>query len=169
MIRRRMAATIAASVGVVLLLVVGTAHSLLLDGLDGWLLSTFYQDDTTYAPRYSDAKFRSVTAGMDRAKVTALLGRPLHETWIYEHDAVNHLVLSIDLLGQVQAVSGPGASSHPNIQPGVSVATARSVLGPPSIETWAFTKTLHDSSYKVRVVVFRGGIVERKIHEYYWD
>jgi hypothetical protein len=129
----------------------GCAHVLLLDGLTGAVLPVFYGDDTIYARGYSDTKFRRITTGMTPAEVVALLGRPLREVREYEHRA-GRLAVEIDEDGRVRSGAPP-----------------ESDLGPPSAAVWSFTKTPNDSSYRVRVVRFRNGLVERIIHEYYVD
>ena len=140
-----------------------------MDGIDGWLLRTLYQDDTVYARSYSDREFMNVRAGLTQADVLTMLGRPLEESWIYEQEGTQHLVVRIDSRGRVSSIAGPGVSSVHGIHAGVSSEAARSTLGEPTVAAWAFTQTPNDSSYRVRVVVFRHGIVERTIHEYYLD
>ena len=54
-------------------------HFRSMDGLDALLFSRMFQEDTVYAPGYSDAAFRKVTVGMSQAEVLALLGPPLNE------------------------------------------------------------------------------------------
>jgi|SRR6267142_1587536 len=70
-----------------------TLHYYLLDGLDGWFISTVLSpavpQDTEYAAGYSDRAFRRVRVGMAASEVLALLGPPLdkrpleggRETW----------------------------------------------------------------------------------------
>ena len=129
----------------------GCAHVLLLDGFAGAILPAFYGDDTIYARGYSDTKFRRVTAGMTPAQVAALLGRPLREVREYAHSA-GRLEVEIDENGRVRSGS-----------------LSDSDLGPPSVAVWCFTRTPNDSSYRVRVVRFRNGLVEKIVHEYYLD
>ncbi|MFP2960797.1 outer membrane protein assembly factor BamE [Myxococcus sp. 1LA] len=79
--------------GVGLLLVGLSAHLLLLDGLDGLLLSAVFEPSTHFAPGYSWLAFRRVQPGMSRDKVMTLLGEPIsvHDTpsegtlWRYSH------------------------------------------------------------------------------------
>src|SRR5437764_1148905 len=49
----------------------------LLDGLDGWLFSGGFAEDTAYAAGYSDEAFRTVRLGMTTGDVLARLGPPL--------------------------------------------------------------------------------------------
>ena len=55
---------------------VGT-HYYLLDGLDGFIWSRLFQEDTRYSERYSDAAFRKVYPGVTQTTLTELLGQPL--------------------------------------------------------------------------------------------
>ncbi len=66
----------------VVAVVVGTAvaaHFWLVDGLAGWLWNLTMDEDTVYAPGYSDAGFRRVRGGMSVEQVHALLGPPLQK------------------------------------------------------------------------------------------
>jgi hypothetical protein len=55
---------------------VGT-NAWLIDGIDGWLWSLSLEEDTVYAPGYSDAAFRGIRRGMSVEEVHKLLGPPL--------------------------------------------------------------------------------------------
>jgi outer membrane protein assembly factor BamE (lipoprotein component of BamABCDE complex) len=61
-------------------------HHYLLDGLDGWFFSAvldFEEDeDTVYAPGYTDKGFRRIKRGMTEQEVLNILGVPLGEVWI---------------------------------------------------------------------------------------
>ena len=59
--------------------VAATYHFRSMDGLDGLFFSRLFQEDTIYAPGYSDTAFRKVTVGMSQAEVLALLGPPISE------------------------------------------------------------------------------------------
>jgi len=52
-------------------------HVYLLDGLDGWLVSRGFAEDTQHAAAYSDDAFRTVKRGMTTGDVLARLGPPL--------------------------------------------------------------------------------------------
>ena len=52
-------------------------HFYLLDGLDGWLFSQGFTEDTIYAAGYGDAAFRRVRVGMTADTVLSILGDPL--------------------------------------------------------------------------------------------
>jgi outer membrane protein assembly factor BamE (lipoprotein component of BamABCDE complex) len=48
-----------------------------MDGLKGIFFSSGIEDDTVWAPGYSDDAFLAVRSGMTREEVYALLGQPL--------------------------------------------------------------------------------------------
>jgi hypothetical protein len=52
-------------------------HVATLDGLDGLIWSSMFEEDTVYAPGYSDASFRKVANGMSESELKSLLGDPL--------------------------------------------------------------------------------------------
>ena len=60
-------------------------HYYCLDGISGWLLSRFYDEDTPYAPGYSDSAFRKVREGMTEDEVRDLLGQPL-DRWSLDNN-----------------------------------------------------------------------------------
>ena len=72
-------------------ILVGVTQYRLLDGIQGELFALAVEDDTEYAPGYSDAGFRHIDQGMSTNEVTRVLGPPLskaalegdHETWRY--------------------------------------------------------------------------------------
>jgi hypothetical protein len=65
----------------IVLVIVGgavyTAHSWLLDGIDGTIFAAVLPDDTVYAAQYTDAKFRQVAIGETQSAVLGTLGPPL--------------------------------------------------------------------------------------------
>ena len=166
MTRRRIAVALTA----LLLLIVSTAaaHWCLLDGLDGWLLSTISRDDTSYAPRYSTRGFRSISVGMTLSTVADRLGQPLAEIWTYQRGGEDYLVVDI-ANRHVLSSRGPGTPHTPQVKVGVPAEDVMKSLGVPVIVSWVFTKSMHDSSYRMRTIVFRDGRVDRTIHDYYWD
>jgi hypothetical protein len=96
-----------------------TGHLYLLDGLDGWLLSKGFAEESDYAAVYSDDAFRTVTHGMTTEEVLARLGAPLER----------------------------GARDG-----------AR--------ESWRWSRSRGDQSYRVRVVVFEANRVIAIYSEY---
>ena len=62
----------------ILIVLVGvTVHKTSLDGLDGLFWSLLFEEDTRYAPGYSEAGFYKIKHGMTEAEVKRLLGEPL--------------------------------------------------------------------------------------------
>ncbi|WP_426751522.1 hypothetical protein [Myxococcus sp. Y35] len=54
-----------------------SVHLLLLDGLDGLLLSMLFTPSTQFAPGYSSLAYWRVHPGMSQVEVVKLLGEPL--------------------------------------------------------------------------------------------
>lgn len=161
-------------IGIVLVLVsvaltAFTAHRLLLDGLDGWLLATFRADDTEYAQGYSDRAFREIRPGMSESDVLSLLGKPVGEAWVYRSGTQNEqTALFFSARGELEHVSDESAARS-----GVSVGMSREDvsrrIGVPMEKNLAYTRSPHGGSYRERVVRIRGNAVTRILHEYYWD
>lgn len=62
-------------------------HIWLIDGLDGLIWGSLFQEDTAYATGYSDSAWRSVRIGMAQADVHAAIGEPL-QIWTNEDASV---------------------------------------------------------------------------------
>lgn len=56
---------------------VGVIHFTYLDGFGGLLFALALGQDTEYAPKYSEAKFKRIIPGMTKAEVLELVGEPL--------------------------------------------------------------------------------------------
>jgi outer membrane protein assembly factor BamE (lipoprotein component of BamABCDE complex) len=145
------------------------AHVFLLDGLDGWMLSALYEDDTRYAPQYSDKNFRALKPGMSQSEVAARLGQPLHESWLYQQQAQTRLVVAFSPEGYLRSISGLDKATVPHLTPSMSRDSVASMIGPPSMVVWAFTETPNERSYRVRTVVFSQGALQSTRHKYYLD
>jgi hypothetical protein len=142
----------------------------LLDGADGAVLSLWNGDATMYAAAYSDAAFRQVYRGMAKEKVLELLGHPLRETWLYEVNGTDDIIVVTDhRRNTILRIDGPGASRVPALTRGVTLDRVRSAIGEPTRIAWAYSHAANDSSYRVRSVVIRNNHVERSIHAYYLD
>ena len=94
----------------------------LLDGLDGWVFSGRFAEDTAYAAGYSDEAFRTVRLGMTTGDVLARLGPPL---WSGLRDGAR--------------------------------------------ESWRWSQSPGDKSYRIRVVVFEANRVVAVYSEFYVD
>jgi len=101
-------------------------NNYLLDGIHGWFASTVLDfgkdEDTEYAPGYSDQAFRTIKVGMTTQEVLAILGPPL------------------------EAASLGGTR-----------------------ETWRWSRSPGDKSYRVRAIVFEAGKVMKIKREFYVD
>lgn len=142
-------------------------HRWLLDGLPGWTLATVYQDDTQYAPGYSDKAFRTVRDGMMEEEVIALLGAPLGMSWVFERTASERVVVSFGTDGKVEHVYP--LDNFLRIANGTETNILQAGIGAPDRRIFAYSRSPHDSSYRVRVIHVAGGRVTGKIHEYYLD
>jgi hypothetical protein len=142
-------------------------HLRLLDGLPGWTLATFYQDDTQYASGYADKAFRTVRDGMTEEELITLLGAPLGISWVFERTAPERVVVSFGADGKVEHVYPLDNSLRIAIGTEANLLQAR--MGAPSRKIFAYSRSPHDSSYRVRVVHVAGGRVTGKFHEYYVD
>ena len=149
-------------------LIIVALHLYLLDGLVGWTLATFYQDDTVYAQQYTDHRFRRLTTGVDEGAVLGLLGPPLGEVWAFERHG-DLLRIHVGQSGRVESVIGPRRASYERELLGSDREAMLRDLGQPYWKSWIYTKSANDSSYRIRVVHFREGRVARVIHEYYLD
>jgi hypothetical protein len=141
-----------------------TLHLLSLDGLDGWLLATFYEDDTEYANGYSEAGFKNVRIGSSAAEVIALLGPHLGEAWGFEASDREYAQVSLDRDSRVEYVWPRG-----RIRIGISIGELHSLMGPPDLKILSYTRSPNDRSYRVRVIHMRQGRVSEKLHHYYLD
>lgn len=62
-------------------------HISLIDGLDGMIWASLFQEDTEYAPGYTDRGWRALRIGMTQGEVTAIIGEPL-QLWTNEDASV---------------------------------------------------------------------------------
>ena len=56
-----------------------SVHLWTLDGIEGLVFGAVLEEDTVYAPGYSDSGFRHVALGMSREQVQSLVGTPEKE------------------------------------------------------------------------------------------
>ena len=144
-------------------------HARLLDGLDGFVLSWFLSDDTRYANGYSDEGFRKVARGMTPLEVVALIGRPIAQSWTYERDGREPLVMFFNQDGQLRHVSGQDKSEHAIPALNSDAASVLTELGRPTWIAYRYTESPTDSHYRVRSLVFKNDVVQRTVSEFWWD
>jgi outer membrane protein assembly factor BamE (lipoprotein component of BamABCDE complex) len=157
-----------ALVAAVLVAAAIVGHTCLIDGLDGYLLATFYGDDTEYAPRYNDRAFKQVSPGETKAEVVNQLGVPLKEVWSYRRHAVS--LPTVEFAGSHVTFVNPG--SMPilrSISVGMPAAQVTALVGPPMEVVLVYSRAKHDRSYHVRVVELQNGRVTGKSAEFYVD
>ena len=58
------------------------------DGFHDWVMHAlcFFEDDTVWAERYSEAGFKKIVPGMTGEDVVRLVGRPLYESYEWWHE-----------------------------------------------------------------------------------
>ena len=139
-------------------------HFYLLDGVDGWLMSHGFADDTEYTAGYSDAAFRQVRwSSMTQEQVCHLLGEPFGEVWLYDDE---YKVLFTGAVVEESYGTRPG-SSEP--RRGASREVARALAGVPTEVRWMYSRSAHGDSYRMRIVTFRSQRVSHTIHYFYPD
>jgi hypothetical protein len=110
---------------------------------------------------------RAVQRGMSEAEVLRHLRSPLGEVWFYDsyrsHAAVGFSGNRVD------HVSLRDELSSVDIAVGMSKSEVEGLLGSPKEKTFVYSRSRGDKSYHVRVILFRGGKVIRRISEFYLD
>lgn len=152
----------------VLLIVAAALHFYLLDGLQGWFFAGGFHEDTVYAKRYSDQGFRQVRRGMPTQNVSDLLGSPLGEVWAYTPDGFLRDVVAFRE-GRVDRVIGNAGGRLDAITKGMSRDEVLRLTGPATQESWVYSRSAHDQSYRVRVVVLKQGRVRERLSKFYVD
>lgn len=142
-------------------------HIYLLDGLDGWFWTGGFQEDTVYARGYSDRGFRKVRHGMRREDVSELLGPPLGEVWSYAPEGASRAVVTFDEGHVDEVISGGGKLD--TVTKGMSREEVLRLVGRPIEESLVYSRSAHDQSYRVRVVMLKRGRVRERVSEFYVD
>ena len=150
-------------------------HNYLLDGLDGWFFRSvldFEEDeDTVYAPGYTDKGFRQIKRGMTEQEVLKILGAPLGEVWIYE--TTKNVWISFE--NNRVYKRGPyniTRNSHDiseTIRKGMRKEEVIKVLGIPERTSWMYSESPGDRSYRIRTIILKDDKVAKKIHQFYVD
>jgi hypothetical protein len=163
---RAMKYTLIALAGVVAVL--GAAHAYSLEGLHGWMFARMMEEDTMYAPGFSDAAFRRIRHGMTEADVIRVVAPPLGEVWFYDDGSVTGA--SVGFSGD--RVDHADGAAHPRLARVAAGATkddVRKMLGEPHEKSFVYSRSKADKSYHVRAVIFRAGRVTERISEFYVD
>lgn len=137
-----------------------------LDGLLPNLVAPFI-DDTEYAAGYSASGFRRVAVGMSESEVRHYVGQPLGESWHYGSFA-NPTIVSFEASGKVSGVFAAHDRNEVQLH-GRSREAVRAALGAPDRIYWSYTRSPHNSSYRVRVIEFSRNRVAQVYHHYYGD
>lgn len=136
-------------------------------------LGFFLREDVRFASNYSEDRFRSIAPGQSEDDVTAKVGSPLSETWLYlpadrdpEQMAASELdklrgCVSIDLLdGYVKSAVPEADCRGQGVDAGLPRSEVRRTLGSPPRGCWAFTNSPSGTAYRARIVCFKSGVVQ---------
>jgi hypothetical protein len=137
-----------AGIALIALVIVGAwYHFTSLDGFSGLVLKWILTDDTEYATGYSDSAFRTVHPGMSADQVLTSVGRPLGEVWMIEPRRTNKC-LSVYFENDriVHGCESRGVTS------GMAKADANTRVGVITGVSWLYSRSPHDTHYKMRVV-----------------
>lgn len=139
----------------------------LLDGLAGSLFAS-WGEDTAYAPGYSAARFRRVKSGMSEEEVVLLIGSPLRKLWTYElsSGSIERVIFKGDI---VTAFTPREGEISRTLRLGLLSGEVEVRVGAPTHDTWIYSETVNDGSYRVRLVRFEDGRVVETIHKFYID
>jgi outer membrane protein assembly factor BamE (lipoprotein component of BamABCDE complex) len=147
----------------------------LLDGIVGCFVSSFFKEDTLYAPGYSDAAFRRISKGMARQKVFDVLGSPLGEAWSYGDSPwiffEEGKVTKTSNVFPEKSVNKQNYSEalFKQIKKNMTREEVLHVLGPPLTESWIYSTSPGDMSYRMRTITFVDEKVKDICHEFYID
>jgi outer membrane protein assembly factor BamE (lipoprotein component of BamABCDE complex) len=147
-------------------------HVYLLDGLHGWFFSSGegpFEEDTVYAPGYSDKAFRRVKRGMSEQEVLNILGSPLGESWCYEkteHERFR-IWFADERISYVYIYHSD--TDSPQVHEGMEKTRVLKMLGNPTKKSWVYSESPGDKSYRVRVILFKDDNVTKKKHYFYLD
>ena len=142
------------------------AHYNSLDGLRGFLGSFILEEDTVYAPGYSDRAYKKVKIGMAKNDVFETLGAPLMESWEYAGNVSCLMWFRDDVVCGFYYSFGNKAEEK--IEEGIKKADVLKLYGRPYEESWIYSEG-RGKSYRMRKVIFRDNKVVEKIHKFYAD
>jgi hypothetical protein len=147
-----------------LLALICGCHFYALDGLNGLIWRMGLGEDTVYGAGYTEGAFQRVrlTPFVSRQHVLEVLGAPLGEVWNYGTDRV------IFRSGKIETIYGPGAKVS-RLSRGMGRDAVLAAVGTPSSESWIYSRSQHDSNYRVRIVVLKKDRVSRTIHQFFVD
>lgn len=154
-----------AGFAVIILAAIGAwYHFTSLDGVPGLVLRWILRDDTQYSAGYSDSAFRAVHAGMSAEEVLTTLGRPLGEVWMIETKPTDKC-LSVSLEND-RIVHG---CESRGVMPGMLKADAANRVGVITGVSWLYSRSPHDTHYKMRVVHLDRGRTSDVLTGWYID
>ncbi len=155
---------VALGVVAVLVAIGAWSHFASLDGASGLVLRWILRDDTEFARGYSDAAFRAVHAGMSGEEVAALLGQPLGEVWMIEpknSDRCLSVYFESDRVVH-------GCESRGVVR-GMLKADVTNRIGRVTAVSWLYSRSPHDTHYRMRVVHLDQGRTTDVLSGWYFD
>jgi hypothetical protein len=144
-------------------------HLRLLDGLDGFILGLFLSEDTRYAEGYSDAAFRRIRKGMTTSQVVSLIGHPIAQSWTYEREGRDPLVMFFNAEERLRHVSGQDHDRDSVPPLGTTSSQVLASLDTPTWIAYRYSESPTDTHYRVRSVIFNKGIVDHTVGQFWWD
>ncbi len=176
-------------IAVLILIFVGIfVHHNTLDGLDGLFLRLlFFERNTVFAQGYSDKAFKKIKIGMSSSEVISLVGSPLRQLQWYaanpegeidrffmgvrfvEGVVQNFWLKNEKLNALTEFAPDFSLDKLKKVRIGMHIREVHRVLGEPLGETFVYSKTPNDSSYRVRVVIIEKGFVTKRFAHFYVD
>jgi hypothetical protein len=154
-----------ARLALIVLVIIGAwYHFTSLDGVSGLVLRWVLRDDTEFARGYSDSAFRALHRGMSEEQVLTLLGRPLGEVWMLEPKKTDRC-LSVYLEND-RIVHG---CESRGVLPGMLKSDVTSRVGLVTAVSWLYSKSPHDTHYRMRVVHSDRGRTTDVLTGWYFD
>jgi inner membrane protein len=121
----------------------------------GWML----REDTEYAAGFSENAFAQIKTQMKETDVRQILGAPLQQIWYYPTEAQDRCRV-IQFSGDL-VIRWPNFDSctPPGIEPGMTEADVRRLLGATGDACWGYTRSRNRRFFQLRTVCFEGGRV----------
>jgi inner membrane protein len=138
------------------------------------ILGVALRENVSFSSGYSEAAFRSVTAGMPDETVHSLLGTPRNESWYYPPrdqptlraedagvNAVRNECLGVGFeYGFSMFAADPGTCERLGIWTGTSIDDVRRILGVPREACWEYSWSPTGSFHRLRMVCFLNSRVD---------
>ena len=105
---------------------------------------------------------------MSESEVLRILPSPIGEVWMYRDNGSS--LASVQFAGNiVDSVHAGGMSALNAVRVGMTKEQVIGQVGATPAKNLIYTRSKNDSSYHVRIVALRDGIVVQRISEFYVD